>query len=105
MDIRYNINRIDTELKESFDNVEIKEKSSLKFGKYFEIIIRESKDVRIILPYKNIDNKVSFEFLYFSNPINEMSELISRNSDIKNISLVVRDIIDNNRFSEEYIKN
>jgi hypothetical protein len=105
MDIRYNINRIDTILKENFNGVEIKEKSSLKFGNYFEIIIKESKDVRIILPYKNIDNKLKFEFLYFANPTNEGSELIARSSDVEGISLVVRDIIDNNRFSEEYIKN
>lgn len=105
MDIHYNINKIDTVLKENFNDVEIKQKSSLKFGNYFEISVNETKQVKIILPYKNIDNKKNFEFFYFSNPVNENSELISRTTDVQNINFVIRDIINNNRFSEEYIKN
>ena len=73
MDIRYNINRIHSVLNESFVNVEISEKSSLKFGKYFEISIKESKEVKMIIPFKNIDNVNNFEFYYLSNQINEKS--------------------------------
>lgn len=54
MDIRFNINRIDTLLKEKFQDVEIKEKSSKEFGSYFEISVKESKEVKLILPYRNI---------------------------------------------------
>ena len=105
MDIRFNIDRIDTLLKEKFQDVEIKEKSSKEFGSYFEISVKESKEVKLILPYRNIDNKINFEFYYFSNPMNESSDLIPRRSDVESISLVISDILENNRFSEEYSKN
>jgi hypothetical protein len=105
MDIRYNINRIHSVLNESFANVEISEKSSLKFGKYFEISIKESKEVKMIIPFKNIDNVNNFEFYYLSNPINEKSNLVTRNSDADSISKVIEDILLNNRFDENYLKN
>ena len=105
MDIRYNINRIHSVLNESFVNVEISEKSSLKFGKYFEISIKESKEVKMIIPFKNIDNVNNFEFYYLSNPINEKSNLVTRNSDADSISKVIEDILLNNRFDENYLKN
>jgi hypothetical protein len=105
MDIRYNINRIHSVLNESFANVEISEKSSLKFGKYFEISIKESKEIKMIIPFKNIDNVNNFEFYYLSNPINENSNLVTRNSDADSISKVIEDILLNNRFDENYLKN
>jgi len=105
MDIRYNINRIHSVLNESFVNVEISEKSSLKFGKYFEISIKESKEVKMIIPFKNIDNVNNFEFYYLSNPINENSNLVTRNSDADSISKIIEDILLNNRFDENYLKN
>lgn len=105
MDIRYNINRIHSVLNESFVNVEISEKSSLKFGKYFEISIKESKEVKMIIPFKNIDNVNNFEFYYLSNPINENSNLVTRNSDADSISKVIGDILSNDRFDKDYLKN
>jgi hypothetical protein len=105
MDIRYNINRIHSVLNESFVNVEISEKSSLKFGKYFEISIKESKEVKMIIPFKNIDNVNNFEFYYLSNPINENSNLVTRNGDADSISKVIEDILLNNRFDKDYLKN
>ena len=105
MDIRYNINRIHSVLNESFVNVEISEKSSLKFGKYFEISIKESKEVKMIIPFKNIDNVNNFEFYYLSNPINENSNLVTRNSDVDSISKIIEDILSNDRFDKDYLKN
>jgi hypothetical protein len=105
MDIRYNINRIHSLLSNKFDNVEILEKSSLKFGKYFEISIKESKELKMIIPFKNIDNAINFDFFYFSNPLVESSDLINRKSDVESINIIVEDILSNNRFSEEYLKN
>jgi hypothetical protein len=105
MDIRYNINRIHSVLNESFVNVEISEKSSLKFGKYFEISIKESKEVKMIIPFKNIDNVNNFEFYYLSNPINENSNLVTRNSDADSISKIIEDILSNDRFDKDYLKN
>jgi hypothetical protein len=105
MDIRYNINRIHSVLNESFENVEISEKSSLKFGKYFEISIKESKEVKMIIPFKNIDNVNNFEFYYLSNPINENSNLVTRNSNADSISKIIEDILLNDRFDKDYLKN
>jgi hypothetical protein len=105
MDIRYNINKLDTILKDNFQNVKIENKSTKKFGNYFEIIVSESKEVRIILPYKNIDGNKKFEFYYYSNPLNEESDLICRDGSVDNINLIIKDIIDNNRFDKEYLKN
>ena len=105
MDIRYNINRIHYVLNESFVNVEISEKSSLKFGKYFEISIKESREVKMIIPFKNIDNVNNFEFYYLSNPINENSNLVTRNSDVDSISKIIEDILLNDRFDKDYLKN
>ena len=105
MDIRYNINRIHSVLNESFVNVEISEKSSLKFGKYFEISIKESNEVKMIIPFKNIDNVNNFEFYYLSNPINENSNLVTRNSDADSISKIIEDILSNDRFDKDYLKN
>jgi hypothetical protein len=102
--VKYNINRIDTLLKDNFQDVQIFEKSSKKFGHYFEILVNENKEVKMILPYKNIDsNSNSFELFYFENPLNESSDLICRKSDLNSIHLTIKDIIDNNRFSEEYL--
>jgi hypothetical protein len=105
MDIRYNINRIDVLLQEKFENVSVKENSSTEFGKYFEITVKQDREVKMILPYKNIDGTNTFEFLYFSNPLDENSDLIPRNSNVESISEVVNDILTKNRFSEEYLKN
>jgi hypothetical protein len=105
MDLRYNINRIDVLLQDKFEDVVVKENSSPKFGNFFEISVKKDREVRMIIPYKNIDGKQNFEFLYYSNPLNENSELIRRNSTIESISEMVYDIFSKNRFSEEYLKN
>ena len=104
MQVKYNINRIDTLLKDNFSDVLISEKSSKKYGHYFEIVVKEDKEVKLILPYKNIEtSNYNFEILYYSNPLNESSDLIYRNSDLDSIHLTIKDIINNNRFSEDYL--
>jgi len=105
MDIRYNINRIDVLLQEKYDDVRIKEDSSPKFGKFFEITVRNQKELKMIIPYKNIDGQHTFEFLYFSNPLDENSDLIPRKTNVESISEVVEDIFSKERFSEDYLKN
>jgi len=105
MDIRYNINRIDVLLQEKFEDVSVKENSSPKFGKFFEITINQEKELKMIIPFKNIDGTHTFEFLYYANPLNEDSDLIPRFSNVETITEVVDDIFTKNRFSEDYIKN
>lgn len=104
MDIRYNINRIHVNLSDKYNDVQIKEKASKEFGKYFEITINESKILKMIVPFRNIDGKSNFEVKYFSNPLVENSELISRDTNSENIVFLTEDIFQNNRFSEDYIK-
>ena len=103
MNLRSNINRIHFLLTEKFQNVEINENSSLKFGKYFEISIKENKTLKIILPFRNIDGVNNFNFHYFSNPNDQESYLIERSTNTEQIVSIVEDILNNNRFSEDYI--
>ncbi len=105
MDIRYNINRIHSNLSDKYSDVQITEKASLKFGKYFEIVVNESKALKMIIPFKNIDGQQNFEFYYYSNPTQESSDLITRNTSAENVVSVTEDIYRNNRFSEDYIKS
>jgi hypothetical protein len=102
MDIRFNINKIDYDLSSKFGDVKILEKSSLKFGKYFEVEINESKKVKMIIPFKNIDGPSVFDWYYYSNPLDESSDMIPRSSNIKDITSHIEDIIINERFSEDY---
>lgn len=105
MDIRYNINRIDVLLQDRFEDVSIKENSSPKFGKYFEISIKQDRELKMIIPYRNIDGTNTFEFLYYANPLDDSSDLIRRDSDVESITEVVSDILSKQRFSQEYLKN
>lgn len=105
MDIRYNINRIHSLLNDKFTDVKICEKESLKFGKFFEIVVNESRTIKMIIPFKNIDGKSKYSFYYFSDPTNENSELVERNSDNESVVSIVEDIFNNNRFSENYLKS
>lgn len=104
-DIKSNINRLHLLLCNKFSDVKIEEKASSKIGQYFKISINENKKVDILIPFKNIDNKSIINWEYFSNPLDESSYLISRTSDIDSIPNIVSDIIDNNKFSEDYIKS
>lgn len=105
MSLKYNINLIHSNIKESYKETEIKEKSDKKFGNYFELnIISEDKELRIILEKKDIEGNV-FNWKYFSNPLNEESQLVQRTSNINNISEHVKDIFSKNRFDENYLKN
>ena len=102
MSLKYNINLIHSNIKESYKETEIKEKSDKKFGNYFELnIISEDKELRIILEKKDIEGNV-FNWKYFSNPLNEESQLVQRTSNINNISEHVKDIFGKNRFDKNY---
>jgi hypothetical protein len=105
MDIRYNINRIDVLLQEKFEDVSVKENSSPKFGKFFEISVKQDKELKMVIPFKNIDGAQTFEFLYYANPLQENSDLIPRTTSVETISEVVSDIFTKKRFSEDYLKN
>lgn len=103
MDIKSHINKIHYDLLTQFEEVKIQEKSNLKFGNYFEISsISEGKEVKMIITKKDIESP-SFKWWYSANPLNENSDLIERTSDVSNISFHVKEIIEKNRFNEEYL--
>lgn len=103
MDIKSHINKIHIDLVNKFEQVKIEEKSSLKFGNYFEISsISEGKEVKMIITKKDIESP-TFKWVYSENPLDENSFLIERVSNIDNISTHVGDIITKNRFSEDYL--
>lgn len=104
MDLKSNINRIHFLISERWENVEISEKSSKDLDKYFEIKINDSKCLRLIIPFRNIDEANNFEIYYYANPLNENSELISRMITNETIVPMIEDIFEKRRFSEEYLK-
>jgi hypothetical protein len=104
MNLKDNINKIHVELLNSFEQVFISEKSSLELGNYFEITINESsKVIKAIILKKEIENK-SFNWKYYSNPSDNNSFLVERNSNIDNFTKSVKDIFEKNRFDSEYLK-
>lgn len=102
MDLRQNINKVHIDLTNSFSEVTISEKFN-KTQNYFEILIKEgAKELKMVLDKKQIENR-EFEWAYFSNPLNESSNLVQRSSSVDSIVEHIKDIFQKNRFDEEYI--
>lgn len=105
MSLRDNINKLHIDLLNNFNDVSILEKSSLELGNYFELTINESsKSVRAILSKVEMENKV-FNWKYYSNPSDDNSVLVERNSNIDNFTDTIKDIFEKNRFDSEYLKS
>ena len=103
MDLKSNINKVHIDLLLVYDEVSIVEKSNLKFGNYFEIVTtNEGKQLKMIISKKEIE-KNNFNWFYFSNPLNENSDLVERNSNVDNLVYDVRNIFEKKRFSEDYL--
>ena len=103
INIKTNINKLHSDLTNNFENVSILEKSSLKQGDYFEIIVKENLDVKIIVPKSELFNE-NIKWLYYTNPNYENSHLIEKSSNVNNTSLEIIDILKNKRFDSEYLK-
>lgn len=104
MSLRQNINKLHFDLTNKFEEVTITEKSDLKIGNYFEILVKESnKELKLIATKKDLE-KNTFDWKYFSNPLNENSFLVERNSSVDKFVGDVRDIFEKNRFDSDYIK-
>ncbi len=104
MKLRENINKIHFELSNQFDSVEINEKSDIKIGSYFEILVRESnKELKLIATKKDLENN-TFDWKYLSNPLNENSFLVERTSSVDKFVGDVRDIFEKNRFDSDYLQ-
>jgi len=105
MELKYNINKIHSELLSNFEEVRIDEKSDKKFGNYFLIsAINEGKEVKLILTKKSVESG-NLNWSYYSNPLKEDSLLVERTSSISDITTDVKDVITKNRFDEEYISS
>ena len=103
MSLRKNINKVHFDLQDIFSEVIITEKSNLKLGNYFELSILEgNKEVRVILKKNEVEKNV-FEWCYYSNPLNENSNLVERTSKLEMFSLDVKEILEKNRFDSDYL--
>lgn len=103
MDMQYNINKIHGNLVTRFYDVKIEEKSSHKFGNYFEMTVsKDNTDVKMIITKRDIEND-TFKWSYYANPLQENSDLVERFSNISEIYDHVTDIIKNKRFNKEYL--
>ena len=103
MSLRKNINKVHFDLSNRFGEVTITEKSNLKLGHYFELSILESnKEVKVILTKAEVEKDI-FSWSYFSNPLNENSDLVERSSRIELFSLDILEIIEKNRFDSDYL--
>jgi len=103
MSLRQNINKVHFDLTNRFEEVTITEKTDLKLGHYFELsILENSKEVKVILTKTEAEKGV-FNWSYFSNPLNENSDLVERNSKIELFSLDIQEIIEKNRFDSDYL--
>jgi hypothetical protein len=104
MKLRENINKIHFELSNQFDSVEINEKSDIRIGSYFEILVKESnKELKLIVTKKDLENN-TFDWKYLSNPLNESSFLVERTSSVNKFVGDVRDIFEKNRFDQSYLQ-
>jgi hypothetical protein len=104
MNLRENINKVHFDLQNRFGEVTITEKSDLKLGNYFELsILEENKEVKVILRKNEVEKNV-FEWSYFSNPLNESSNLVERTSKLEMFSLDVQEVFEKNRFDSDYNK-
>jgi hypothetical protein len=105
MDLRFNINKIHSDVSSSFDNVEIVEKSDIRFGKYFEMsIFKEGLEVKSIIPFVSISNS-NFNWSYYSNPTDNNSHLVERISNLNTFMNDVKDIFEKSKFDSDYLEN
>jgi len=105
MNLKQNINRIHIELSNSFDEVNISEKSDIKLGNYIELSILEgNKNLKVQISKTDLEGD-NFNWQYFANPLNENSDLVNRNSSVTLFTEDVKDIFEKNRFNSEYIES
>jgi hypothetical protein len=104
MSLKYNVNKLHSDLSSKFENIEIFEKSSLKWGNYIEFSIKENNiNLRAIVSKSDLENN-NFNWIYLSNPNNEQS-LVERKSTTDSFLDDVKDIFEKNRFDSDYIKS
>jgi hypothetical protein len=105
MNLKNNLNKIHGDLLNKFNNVEIYEKSDLNIGNYIEFSINENnREIRAIITKRELENN-SFNWVYFSNPLEKNSPLVERKSSIDGFLSDIIDIFEKVRFDSGYINN
>lgn len=103
MSLKAHTNKIHADLLQNFDDVQISEKASLKFGEYIELkATSQNKELIIIVEKRQLELD-KFNWSYYSNPISQ-DFLVERVSTVDNLLEDVRDIFEKNRFDQEYLK-
>lgn len=104
MDLKQNINKVHGDLLNNFNDVKIVEKSSLEMNNYFELsVLENNKELKLIIRKNDIENN-TFNWKYYSNPLDPDSHLIERVSSINGFYNDVKDILEKNRFDVNYLK-
>lgn len=104
MNLKTNINKLHSDLLSNYNEVSISEKSNKEFGNYFEISVNEnSKTLKMIITKQSVESD-SFNWSYYSNPDDENSVLVERNSNLINFIHNVQDIFEKNRFDSDYLE-
>jgi hypothetical protein len=115
MQMKYNINRIDSSLKEYFDNVKIEEKTN-GGDFYFEINsntilknVNESLNNKKVLSKVIIDkrnlNTDEIKWKYSINPLDESADYIERVSRIEVVGKDIFETISKKRMSNDYFNS
>jgi hypothetical protein len=103
MNLKTNVNKIHIDLSNTYQNVEILEKSNLRLGNFIELSVVESnKNLKIQVSKYELEKDV-FNWLYFANPQDENS-IVERTSTINSFLFDVSDIFEKNRFDSDYLK-
>lgn len=103
MSLKTNINKLHSDLISKYQSVTISEKSNKTFGNYFEISVNESsKTLKLIITKKSIESD-NFNWNYYSNPEDDNSVLVERNSHVNDFVETVKDIFEKNRFDSDYL--
>ena len=102
--IKENINKIDYDLKNLFEDVKILEKSN-KGNYYFEIdASSKNTHVKVEISKHNLNNKI-IKWSYYTNPTNESSDKIERISTLDNIAYDVYDVVSTRKMDPEYLES
>ena len=102
--LKENINKIDYELKGLFDSVTIVEKNH-KNNFYLEIICESKKTkVRVNIDKINLNGR-NVKWSYYTNPLNENSDIIDRVSNIDSISNDIFQILSKKQMNSEYLES
>ncbi len=104
MNLKANINKIHSDLLSKYEDVTILEKSNTQFGNYFEITVNEdAKSLKMVITKKSAESD-TFDWNYYSDPLNENSVLVERRSNTSSFIDMVNDIFEKNRFDSDYLE-